>query len=45
MRLNTLSVRKDLDEKGALTWLRTRPLEALGLSPLLLKEVGAILAR
>jgi hypothetical protein len=37
-----MSARKDLDTAGALQWLRTRPLEALGLSPLLLAEVRAI---
>ena len=42
MKLNELSARKDLDTAGALQWLRTRPLEALGLSPLLLAEVHAI---
>lgn len=42
MKLNEMSARKDLDPAGALLWLRTRPLEALGLSPLLLAEVRAI---
>ncbi|MBX9802040.1 MAG: DEAD/DEAH box helicase [Caulobacteraceae bacterium] len=42
MKLNELSARKDLDTAGALQWLRTRPLEALGLSPLLLAEVAAL---
>lgn len=42
MKLNEMSARKDLDKAGALRWLRTRPLEALGLSPLLLAEVRAI---
>jgi len=42
MKLNEMSARKDLDTAGALQWLRTRPLEALGLSPLLLEEVRAI---
>lgn len=42
MKLNEMSARKDLDKAGALQWLRTRPLEALGLSPLLLAEVRAI---
>ncbi len=42
MKLNDMSARKDLDAAGALRWLRTRPLEALGLSPLLLAEVRAI---
>ncbi|CDX20220.1 DEAD/DEAH box helicase domain protein [Mesorhizobium plurifarium] len=42
MKLNEMSARKDLDKTGALRWLRTRPLEALGLSPLLLAEVRAI---
>lgn len=42
MKLNEMSARKDLDTVGALQWLRTRPLEALGLSPLLLTEVRAI---
>ncbi|MBB6229330.1 hypothetical protein FHS79_003531 [Polymorphobacter multimanifer] len=42
MKLNEMSARKDLDTPGALQWLRTRPLEALGLSPLLLAEVREI---
>lgn len=42
MKLNEMSARKDLDTAGALQWLRTRPLKALGLSPLLLAEVRAI---
>ena len=42
MKLNEMSARKDLDTAGAVQWLRTRPLEALGLSPLLLAEVRAI---
>lgn len=42
MKLNEMSARKDLDTTAALQWLRTRPLEALGLSPLLLAEVQAI---
>lgn len=42
MKLNEMSARKDLDTAGALQWLRTRPLETLGLSPLLLAEVRAI---
>lgn len=42
MKLNEMSARKDLDTAGALQWLRTRPLEALDLSPLLLAEVRAI---
>ncbi|MDR6095557.1 DEAD/DEAH box helicase [Stenotrophomonas sp. SORGH_AS_0321] len=42
MKLNEMSARKDLDTVGALQWLHTRPLEALGLSPLLLAEVRAI---
>ena len=44
MRLNELSARKDLDIPGALQWLRSRQLDTLGLSPLLLEEVRAILA-
>jgi superfamily II DNA/RNA helicase len=44
MKLNDLSARKDLDVAGALQWLRTRPLETLGLSPLLLAEVQAVSA-
>lgn len=43
MKLNALSARKDLDVSGALHWLRTRPLESFGLSPLLLSEVKEIL--
>ncbi len=42
MKLNEISARKDLDSAGALLWLRTRPLEALGLSPLLLAEIRAV---
>jgi hypothetical protein len=42
MRLNEVSARKDLDVAGAREWLRSRPLETLGLSPLLLAEVQAI---
>lgn len=42
MKLNDLSARKDLDVPSALTWLRTRPLESLGLSPLLIKEIRGI---
>jgi len=42
MKLNELSARKDLDAAGALQWLRTRPLDTLGLSPLLQAEVAAI---
>ncbi|NEY92011.1 DEAD/DEAH box helicase [Tabrizicola oligotrophica] len=42
MKLNEMSARKDLDSAGALQWLRTQPLEALGLSPILLAEVRAI---
>jgi hypothetical protein len=42
MKLNEMSARKDLDAASAIQWLRTRPLEALGLSPLLLAEVRAI---
>ena len=44
MKLNDLSARKDLDVAAALQWLRTRPLESLGLSPLLLAEVRMIIA-
>ncbi|MFK4533473.1 hypothetical protein ABIA00_001656 [Bradyrhizobium ottawaense] len=44
MRLNDLSARKDLDTTAALQWLRSRQLEQLGLSPLLLEEVRSLLA-
>ncbi|TIP07981.1 DEAD/DEAH box helicase [Mesorhizobium sp.] len=44
MKLNELSARKDLDVAAALQWLRTRPPDTLGLSPLLLAEVNAIIA-
>jgi hypothetical protein len=44
MRLNDLSARKDLDAAAALQWLRSRQLEHLGLSPLLLDELRALLA-
>ncbi|RWP78759.1 MAG: DEAD/DEAH box helicase [Mesorhizobium sp.] len=44
MKLNELSARKDLDVPTALQWLRTRPPSSLGLSPLLLAEVSAIIA-
>lgn len=43
MKLNDLSARKDLDVPGALQWLRTRQLETLGLSPLLIAEVRTII--
>lgn len=43
MKLNEMSVRKDLDVPSALHWLRGRPLESLGLSPLLMAEVQAII--
>ena len=35
---NDLSARKDLDGPTALQWLRSHPLESLGLSPLILAE-------
>lgn len=44
MKLNDLSARKDLDTVGALQWLRSRQLEQLGLSPLLLDELRSMLA-
>jgi hypothetical protein len=44
MKLNDLSARKDLDMAAALQWLKTRPLDTLGLSPLLLAEVRACIA-
>jgi hypothetical protein len=44
MRLNDISARKDLDGAGALQWLRSRQLEQLGLSPLLLDELRSMLA-
>lgn len=44
MKLNEMSARKDLDVAGALQWLRGRPLDTLGLSPLLLAEVSSIIA-
>lgn len=44
MKLNDLSARKDLDTAAALQWLKTRPLDSLGLSPLLLAEVRSIIA-
>jgi hypothetical protein len=44
MKLNEFSARKDLDVAGALQWLRTRPLDTLGLSPLLMAEVRAAIA-
>lgn len=43
MKLNDISVRKDLDSAGARQWLLTRPLESLGLSPLLLAEVRKVM--
>ena len=42
-KLNDLSARKDLDPVEAKRWLQTRPLETLGLSPLLLAEVQAVI--
>lgn len=44
MRLNDLSARKDLGTAAALQWLRSRQLEQLGLSPLLLAELRSLLA-
>jgi len=44
MKLNDISARKDLDTAGALQWLRSRQLEQLGLSPLLLDELRSMLA-
>ncbi|WP_284424119.1 DEAD/DEAH box helicase [Bradyrhizobium sp. SSBR45G] len=44
MRLNDVSARKDLDMATALQWLRSRQLEQLGLSPLLLDELRSLLA-
>jgi superfamily II DNA/RNA helicase len=44
MRLNDLSARKDFDTAAALQWLRSRRLEQLGLSPLLLDELRSLLA-
>lgn len=44
MKLNEASLRKDLDEAGALQWLRTRTLDHLALSPLLLEEVRTIIS-
>lgn len=43
MKLNDLSARKNLDVPEALQWLRGRPLLTLGLSPLLLAEVQAVI--
>ena len=42
MKLNGLAARKDMDVAAALQWLRTRPLDTMGLSPLLQAEVRAI---
>lgn len=42
MRLNNLAARKDLDGPAALKWLQSRPLDSLGLSPLLLAEVSSL---
>jgi hypothetical protein len=42
MKLNEMSARKDLDVLGALQWLRSRPPQSLGLSPMLLSEIQAI---
>jgi hypothetical protein len=44
MKLNELSARKDLDVAGALNWLRSRPLEQLGFSPLLLSEIRSLIS-
>jgi len=44
MKLNDQSVRKDLDMRGALDWLKSRPLNMLDLSPLLLAEVRKIIS-
>jgi hypothetical protein len=43
MKLNEQSARKDMDQVAAKEWLRSRPLETLGLSALLLAEVEAVI--
>ena len=43
MKLNEQSARKDMDHIAAKEWLRSRPLETLGLSALLLAEVKAVI--
>lgn len=45
MKLNEASARKNLDSEGALKWLKSRDLESLGLSPLLLEEVASIIKK
>lgn len=45
MRLNELSANKNLDVEGAQRWLAHQPVEALGLSPLLAREVSTLLSR
>lgn len=42
--LNEASSRKDLDTAAAKEWLSSRPVESLGLSPLMEQEVRALLA-
>lgn len=43
MKLNNLSPDKNLDTAAAKEWLRTRPAHTLGLSPLLLAEIEAVM--
>ncbi|MET3358706.1 hypothetical protein ABH972_001234 [Bradyrhizobium ottawaense] len=45
MKLNEQAARKDMDVAGAKEWLRSRPLETLGLSALLLAEVQSIVGQ
>jgi hypothetical protein len=43
MKLNILSPDKNLDTAAAKEWLRARPAQTLGLSPLLLAEIEAVI--
>ena len=42
-QLNDLAANKDMDRAEALTWLKTRPLEGMGLSQYVQREVSAAL--
>ncbi|WBU31733.1 DEAD/DEAH box helicase [Rhodopseudomonas palustris] len=43
MKLNELAARKDMDPDAAREWLRSRPLETLGFSPILISEISSVL--
>lgn len=45
MKLNEASIRKNMDPTEALNWLRSKNLDTLGLSPLLLEEINLIISK